>query len=164
MFEMLHSIFGIYSPELSLSHLIARTVFVYCIGIVLVRFNKRFMSLRTVHNFFLYIIIGSLLANSIIGKGFYETLGALIVIMIINKLIAYINYYSTRFSRIIEGSPLLLIDNGVFQKKAMRSCLVNETDLLAFLRFKTNTSDLKDVEKAYFEISGQISFIIKDKK
>lgn len=141
--------------------MIWRCLTVYMLGILLTRFNKRFMAFRTVNNFYLFIFIGSVLASSIVGNLFYETLGMAIFIIFVNWLVVVLGYYSVRFKTIIEGKPIEIISHGIIDKKQLNKLFISEQDLLSLLRSETNSSDLRDVEKAYFESSGQISFVMK---
>lgn len=161
MLDFLHDLFGIYSVDLTIWHMIWRCLTVYALGILLTRFNKRFMAFRTVNNFYLFIFIGSILASSIVGKLFYETLGMAIFIIFVNWLIVVLGYYSASFKSIIEGKSIEIISHGIINKNELNKIYISEQDLLSLLRTQTNRSDLKDVEKAYFESSGQISFVMK---
>ena len=152
---------GLHSQELSIWHMISRVLCVYIVGIILAKVNKRFMGLRSVNNFFLFILIGSILATSIVGSKFYEILGMAIFIMLTNWLVTVSSYYFPWLKTIINGRPIILINQGKVQDKALNKCFITQEELICSLRVQTNTSDLKKVEKAYFENNGQISFILK---
>lgn len=147
--------------ELSIWHMIFRAIIVYVIGIILARFNRRFMAFRTTNNFFLFILIGSILAFSIIGPLFYETLGMAIFIIVLNWFIVVIGYYWSGFNIMIQGNPIILIDDGIILNKALNKCFITERELLSLLRSQTNSENIGNVKKAYLEITGQISFVLK---
>jgi uncharacterized membrane protein YcaP (DUF421 family) len=159
--EGVHHALGIHAPILTIWHMVFRALIVYFLGICITRLNKRFMGFTTVSDFFLYIIIGSILAYAITGPQFYETLGMAIILMLINWLVTIIDYYVINFKIIIEGQPLLLVQDGKIQWKAMRKCFITEHDLHTLLRTQTNTEDVSNIQKAYFESSGKVSFILK---
>jgi len=161
MLDSIDNLFGIYAIKLTIWHMIVRCLIVYILGILLTRFNKRFMAFRTVNNFYLFIFIGSILASSIIGNLFYETLGMAIFIIFVNWIVAMVGYYHPSFKAIIAGKTIEIISEGVINKKALNKFFISEEDLLGLLRAEKNSSNLKDVEKAYFESSGQISFVLK---
>jgi uncharacterized membrane protein YcaP (DUF421 family) len=119
------------------------------------------MSFRTTNNFFLFILIGSILASSIVGPLFYETLGMAIFIIILNWLVVVIGYYWKGFNIMIQGNPILLIDDGLLIRKALNKCFITERELLSLFRSQTNSENILLVEKAYLEVTGQISFILK---
>jgi uncharacterized membrane protein YcaP (DUF421 family) len=160
--DALNDLFGIYHQRLLLVHMIWRVLVVYLLGIILIRVNRRFMTLRTSNNFFLFIFIGSILATSLIGPFFYEVLGMVLFIMFVNWLVVVTGYHFRWFKRIVEGKPALLIDNGRVQRKTLNRYFITEEELIEFCRIRTNVADLTKVEKAYFERNGEISFIIKE--
>lgn len=157
----LDMLLGNNAQELSLWHLIFRSIIVYIVGIILARFNQRFLAFRTTNNFFLFILIGSILASSIVGRLFYETLGMAIFIIVLNWLVVVIGYNWPAFNILIEGNPVMLIDNGVVLTESLNKCFITERELLSLLRSQTNSENIYNVEKAYLEITGQISFILK---
>ncbi|MBY0109667.1 MAG: DUF421 domain-containing protein [Candidatus Babeliaceae bacterium] len=157
----IHNALGIFETNLTIWHLILRGLVVYILGILLIRLNKRFMGYRTVSNFFLYIIIGSILATAIVGPLFYQTLGMATFLFILNWIVVKIDFYTKNFKIIREGEPLVLIEDGKIRLKALQKCLITEKDLHILLRTQTGTTDLTSIKKAYFENSGQVSFIFK---
>ena len=159
----LDTLFGIHADLLTIWHMIARVITVYIIGILLARFNKRFLSFRTTNNFYLFILIGSVLATSIDGPLFYETLGMAIFIIFFNWFIAVLEFYIPWFNALLQGNPAILIENGVIIQKSLNKYFISERELLALFRTRTNSSDLSIVEKAYLENNGEISFILKKK-
>jgi uncharacterized membrane protein YcaP (DUF421 family) len=160
-FDIFNHVFGAYVENLSLSHMIYRSLFIYIIGIIFTRFNKKFMSFRTVEDFFLFILIGSVLANAIVGPLFYETLAMAFFIIFINWFIMVMGYHFKQFKTFIEGEPIILIENGVIQKKNLKRLFIAEDELMSMMRLKTNIMNIEKIEKAYFENNGQISFILK---
>ncbi len=141
--------------------MIWRSLLVYILGIIFARFNKRFMAFRTVNNFFLFIFIGSILASSIVGNLFYETLTMATFILFVNWLIVVASFHNKKFKYFIEGQPALLIDNGIVEKKQLARFFISEQELVSILRTYTNTSDISKVEKAYVEPTGKITFVLK---
>ena len=160
--HILDTLFGIHAEQLSIGHMIARVLAVYVIGILLARFNKRFLSFRTANNFYLFILIGSILAASIVGPLFYETLGMAIFIIFFNWFVSVLEFYIPWFNILIQGRPIILIDQGVIQKKSLNKFFITELELMTLFRARTNSSDLRLVEKAYLENNGEISFILKN--
>lgn len=157
----LHALLGIHAEEILIGHMIMRSLVIYILGILLARCNKRFMSLRTVDNFFLYILIGSILASAIVGNEFYETLGMAVFIMFVNWCVVVTDYYFPYIGSLISGKKELLIDNGVIQHKQLKKFFITEDELMTAMRINTHTSDVQAICKAYFENNGQLSFELK---
>ena len=157
----LNNLLGIYSKELLASHLVYRCLMVYCLGILLARFNKRFMATRTVNNFFLFVFVGSLLATSIVGTLFYETLFAVVLIFFINWLLVGLEYSSPSCRRIVTGMPIILYKDGSFLHDNLKKYFITQDDIQSVLRARHALDDFDLVDKAILETNGEISFVFK---
>ena len=67
-------------------------------------------------------------------------------------------YVSKTLSRILEGEPTVVVKDGEFQRKGMRSELMNEEEVLSALR-QQGVEDPKDVKLAMVEPDGVVSVI-----
>jgi uncharacterized membrane protein YcaP (DUF421 family) len=162
MFETIRQFVTGYHQEPSLTIILVRVFFVYIFGIGIVRINRHFMFLQTPHNFILSIFIGSVLAQALVSPRFFEMIGMILFIMIIDWLVAIIGYYWPMLEHVIEGKPILLIYKGTIQWKMLNQYFITENELRTACRLSTNQEDLTKVEKAYFESNGKISFILKE--
>lgn len=82
------------------------------------------------------------------------TLGAL------NMVLAYIGLKKSKFRRVVQDEPIILIQNGKLIPEMMRKVRVNLDGLLMELR-QANVMNIHDVEFAILESSGKISVIPK---
>lgn len=73
----------------------------------------------------------------------------------------WLAYHSPRFARLIQPTPLLLIEDGHLLRRNMRRELITEEDLLSSLRHQ-GIEDASQVQRAYMEADGRISVIRRD--
>lgn len=150
------------SMELTFWHLTIRMLIIYILGIVTLRLQRQFMTIRTPFTYMLNIIIGSVFANAIIGTVPYlPVLGMAIVMNAITWFIALITFYFPGFEKIIKGKPEILIKDGQIQWQVMRKNLITKDELMDSVHRLTKTNDLSHIKIAYFENSGRITFVIK---
>lgn len=159
--QFLENIFGVMNP-LQFSHMCARGALIYVLGLLLIRINKRFMGMRTVFNYILSVIIGSIFAGATIGATpFFPTLGTIILIMLLNALFSALVFHSKTIEYLLKGEPAVLVKNGEIQWNTMRRHFITRDELMDAVRTRGQTK-LKNVKWALFENTGHISVITKD--
>jgi uncharacterized membrane protein YcaP (DUF421 family) len=79
-------------------------------------------------------------------------------LVVLTVLMAAGTYGSRRFERVVDGEPRLLVVRGELLQDAARAERITDNELQAALR-KQGLTSLEDVEAAYVETDGQISFI-----
>lgn len=164
VYQLVNNFLGLDLQLLGFWHMIWRGLIVFLLGITIIKFNKRFMTQRTEFNFFLFIMLGSILATSITGNApFFAVLGMVIILLILNLILIKLSFYFHSIEIIVKGEPLLLIKDGEFQWHAMRRCSISPDDLRMKLRLQYGSNDLENVKLAYMESNGDISFILKTK-
>lgn len=155
-------LFSIREEALTLWHLCARVLIVYIITLMLMRIDRQIIGVPTIFNFVLNVLLGSLLANGIIGDApFLPVLGAAIFITMLNIACAWLTYASPFLDYVITGSRKVLVKDGVIQWHEMRRNFITHDELMSVLHHQTQLSDLKHVQFAYLEKSGEISFVVK---
>ncbi len=161
-YETLNWLLGLDQQWLELSHMILRALIVYALGIVLIRFDKRFIGERTAFDTILRFLIGSALANGITGNSsYFPTVGMALFLVFLNRFIAWLSFYSKAAEKIVKGSNDILYKNNDIQWPAMQRNLITEDDLLSDVRKNAGLSELKQVKEVIFENSGDISIIPK---
>ncbi|KGA96508.1 membrane protein [Alkalihalobacillus alcalophilus ATCC 27647 = CGMCC 1.3604] len=151
---------------MDISAIIFRTVLVYCIILLVLRFmGKREIGQLSVLDFVVSIMIAELAVISIDDEqsSMLHSIIPLLVLVMIQILFAYLSLKSERFRKLIDGKPTVLINAGKIDEHEMRKQRYNFDDLLIQLR-QNKVSKLSDVEFAILEPSGKLSVIEKDKK
>ena len=93
------------------------------------------------------------------------TEGAILVGTIVfwDYFLDWLGYRSPYIRRLLRPAALLLIKDGVIQRKNMRQEMITEEELLAQLR-EQEVERVEEVKKCYLEGDGHISVIKKDSK
>lgn len=103
--------------------------------------------------------------NAMAGE--YKSLpdGIVLVATIIfwNYLFDWLSFKSAWFSRLIEPSPLPLIEDGKMLRRNMRQEFITEDELMMQLR-QQGLEDISKVKRAFIESNGQISVIERKQK
>jgi len=154
---------GAEPKNLTLLQMSLRAVIVFLAGLVMVRLSsKRSLAEKTAFDAVLIVILASVLSRAINGSaGFYATIGASFVLVLLHRFFAWIACRSHVFGKLIKGSPAVIIEDGKLDSRAMRRNLVSEHDLDEDLRLEANLEDFSKVHEARVERSGEISFIKK---
>ena len=152
---------GVDPKDLTLPQMSLRGVIVFLAALFMVRLsNKRSLVEKTAFDAVLVVILASVLSRAINGSaGFYATLGASFVLVLLHRFFAWIACRSHLFGKLIKGSPAVIVTDGKPDARAMRQNLVSEHDLEEDLRLLANLEDVSKVRVARVERSGDISFI-----
>lgn len=143
-------------------HMIIRGIIIYFFGILVARFDKKLMGIRTPFNFILFIMLGSIFSDAIFDeKLFLPIIFTTIVLMVLNSLVTVATYYLPIFELWMSGEPVLLIKDGEMQWNIMKKHFITESDLLHELYIQLHTRDIQQVESAYLTSHGTVNFIKK---
>jgi uncharacterized membrane protein YcaP (DUF421 family) len=113
-------------------------------------------------DFILLIVLGDAIQQGLTQDD-YSVSGALITIFtiaVIQVVMGYMAYRSRKWRHVLEGEPLVLIENGRVLDKNLRRARIAEEELAEEARLSQVLS-LKDVAWAVLETSGKISIIPK---
>ena len=143
--------------------LVVRAVVIFLLVFVLTRaLGRRELSSMEPFDVILLVVIGDLVQQGITQNDDSVT-GTLIVLSTIGLLIVTISYLAFRVRRLrplLDGEPLILVEDGrVIERNLARERITTE-DLLAQARLQSLAS-LDEVRWAVLETSGRISFIPK---
>lgn len=155
---------AIFTPELGIAELVVRGVVMYLIVFVLLRLVLR----RQVGGIGTSDILVLVLISEVAGQGFLpdsrSVVDAGIVILIIlccSYVIEWLQFRFPAFERLTREPKLKLIENGRFLRRNMRQEFVTEEELMAQVR-EEGCEDCQEIEAAYMEADGRISFIKKN--
>jgi uncharacterized membrane protein YcaP (DUF421 family) len=141
--------------------LVVRSVVIFFFVFVLTRLlGRRELSSLEPFDVILLVVIGDLVQQGITQNDDSVT-GTLIVLSTIGLLtvgVSYVNFRIRRLRPLLEGKPLVLVEDGrVIERHLARERITIE-DLTSQARLQ-NLASLEDVRFAVLETSGQISFI-----
>jgi uncharacterized membrane protein YcaP (DUF421 family) len=162
--SFIEQIFGLNAEELSTWHILVRCLFIYILGIALVRLgNKRFVGRMSAFDFLLAIIIGSMLSRAITSSTqFFSILAACLLLILLHRSFSAIAARSDKFGNWIKGSERVIVKDGEILWKEMRKSNLSEQDLIQNLRLNANIASVEEVREARLERNGDISVIKKN--
>lgn len=154
-------IFGLNVDELKTWHILVRCLFIYILGIALVRLgNKRFVGRMSAFDFLLAIIIGSMLSRAITSSTqFFSILAACLLLILLHRSFSTIAARSDNFGNWIKGSERVIVKDGEILWKQMRKSNLSKQDLMQNLRLNANIANVEEVKEARLERNGDISVI-----
>lgn len=150
--------------ETPLWEIATRGTAVYLIIALVLRLSpKRHIGNVSPNDMIALIIVGTLVADAIVGsaKTATDILLMVMVVLFWDYLINIAEYYFPRARCFAQDSPTLLIHNGVLLHDNLRKEKLTEEELSAHLR-KQGVIDIVEVKQAVLEVDGHISVIKKD--
>lgn len=148
-------------PELVL--ILIRSIVAFLLLLLMARImGKKQISQLTFFDYCVGITIGSIAATMSVDQNVKAANGmlALLVWGLFPIILAYVSLKSIRFTKIIDGSPTILIQNGKILEKNLKKNLVTADELMLLLREK-DIFKVSDVEMAVLETNGQLSVMLK---
>ncbi|HKN94953.1 MAG TPA: YetF domain-containing protein [Thermoleophilaceae bacterium] len=139
---------------------IRATVVFFFIYLVTRVVGKRELSSMEPFDLILLVVTGDLVQQAITQSD-YSVTGALTVISTIALLTVFVSWVNWRFRRMrsmLEGQPVVLVDNGEMIERNMKRERITVEDIEAEGRMQQVT-DIGDMRWAVLETNGQISII-----
>jgi uncharacterized membrane protein YcaP (DUF421 family) len=144
--------------------IVLRAIVIYAILYGLMRvIGRRELSTLEPFDLILLVVVGDLVQQGVTQNDFSVT-GVVLAIGTIGMLTLGVSYANFRFPRlrpILDGVPIIVVQDGKPVEKNLRRERVTPDDLAAAAR-QEGIAHLDDVAWAVMETSGKISFIKKD--
>lgn len=143
--------------------LVLRAIFLYFFVFLITRvIGRRELSQLAPFDIILLIVAGDAIQQGLTQDD-YSITGAVLVVgtfAVLQLLTSYASFRFVRLRPILEGEPLVIIQNGKLLDRNLKRERLTEDEVLEEARQQQITS-LDDVEWAVLENSGKISFIAK---
>ena len=111
------------------------------------------------------IMLGAVLARGVVGASDYiDTVVASVVMVAMHRTLAWLSVKNKRFEKLIKGTYITLYHDGALIDNNLEKSGMSENDLHESLRLETKKLTLDDVDTAFMETNGRISFILKEKE
>lgn len=145
--------------------IILRTILIYFLVAVIFRImGKREVGQLGTFDLVVFILIAELVAMALEYKNnFFFNLIPVIILALIQIVISRVSLKNTKFRRLIDGKPVIIIKKGIINFKNMVEQRYTLDDLLLQLREKDIRS-IDEVDYAILEINGKLSVFKKDDK
>lgn len=143
-------------------NLVIRGVVIYFFILIIFRFSgKKTLSEATTFDFVLLLIISEVTQAAMIGNDYSITASIVLIttLVSIDFLVNQIKLRSKKIGKVVEGLPLIVVENGKPLKERMRLAKVEEEDVLQSARKSFGITNLHDIDYAVLETDGTISII-----
>lgn len=141
--------------------LVLRALAIYAVVYLFTRIlGRRELSSLQPFDLILLVVIGDLIQSGITQSDMSVT-GVVIVVATIGIAQVAMSYLSFRFRRlrpVLDGEPIVLVENGNVLQKNMRRERLTMEDLAEQAR-RSSIDSLENVKWAVLETNGEISFI-----
>lgn len=140
-----------------------RAVFLYAFVVFLLRvMGRRELSSLTAVDLVLLIVLGDAIQQGLTQDD-YSVTGAVIAVSTIAVMqvgSSYVSYRSTRARRVLEGEPIVIVQDGKLIERNMKRERLTEGDVAEEMRAQ-QIAKVQDVEWGILESNGTMSFIPK---
>jgi uncharacterized membrane protein YcaP (DUF421 family) len=116
----------------------------------------------TPFEFVLVFFIGGLMLTAMVGEeaSFTNAIAQIMTVAALHFALAWMRTKSDRFARLVDGTPLLLLQKDGAKEDVLRNVHIAYDDLMAAARDQ-GLKDLNAVDYAVLERNGEISIIPK---
>ena len=147
------------------SFIILRTTIIFLYAFLMLRFlGKRHLAHLMYTDLMVIIAFGSAVGDVMIyGENVTHLYGAMLAITVVTVLVKILEEASSHSkfaSRMIDGTAVLLVNNGKLNHKTLEHENLSEDILLSLLREKGHNS-VDEVDKVFIEPNGQLSIVPK---
>ena len=125
--------------------------------------GRRTLGQMTSFDLVLLLIISEATQNAMLGNDHSLTNGMLVILTLIGLdiLLSLMKYRWPAVDRLLEGVPMVLVENGRPLKTLMDRTRVDEHDILSAARHQQGLERMDQIKYAVLEVSGSISIIPK---
>jgi len=146
--------------------LVLRAIALYVFILIIMRMvGRRELSSLTPVDLVLLVVLGDSIQQGLTQDD-YSVTGAVIVIStiaVLQVLTSYITYLSRRAKSVIDGNPIVLIEDGKLLERNLRRQRVRPDDVAEEMRLQ-GIANFTDVQWGILESNGNFSFIKNDDK
>lgn len=141
----------------------ARALIMFFATMLFVRLGgRRTLGKKSAYDMVITIVLGAVTARGIVGASpFVSTMAAGAVLAITHRVTGWLITKSHKLEQWVKGNKLLLYDNGEIKQRNMLEACMTLNDLYESMRLENKTNSLDEVDKAYMETNGRISFVLK---
>jgi uncharacterized membrane protein YcaP (DUF421 family) len=144
---------------------VIRAIIVYFALVVIFRIaGKRTLAEITTFDFVLLLIIGDIVQPALMDNdnSLMACLLVIVTIIGIDLLMAYLKHKSKTIEKLMDGVPLVVVEDGKMIKEHADKVRVDEADVMQEARRHHGLERLDQIKFAILEVSGGITVIPKE--
>jgi uncharacterized membrane protein YcaP (DUF421 family) len=141
---------------------VIRGVVVYLFLMIVFRFlGRRTLNQTTTFDLVLLLIISEVTQQALVGEDFSVTTAVMLICTLVglNLMLTLIKQKYKKFDRVIEGTPLVIVDHGQPLEKRMNKTKVDHDDIMQEARASFGLESMKEIKYAVLEKDGSISIV-----
>ena len=143
---------------------ILRALVTYIVLLLILRLaGSRTLAGITTFDFVLILIISEAVQSALIDNDHSMTNAFLLIITLVglNVLMSLLKQRSSRIERLLDGTPLVLIERGKIHSDRLQRERVDEADVLEAARELQGVSTLDEIDYAVLEKNGHVTVVPK---
>lgn len=144
--------------------LVLRTIVIFLFILLLTRvMGRRELGQLEPFDLIILVVIGDLVQQGVTQDD-YSVMGAILVVTtlgLMTVLTSYLNFRLPRLRPVLDGEPIVLVEDGRPIERNMRRERITPEELRAAARLQ-QISSIDDVRFAVLETNGEISFITRN--
>jgi uncharacterized membrane protein YcaP (DUF421 family) len=144
---------------------ILRASVIYFFLLIMMRIaGRRTMGETTTFDFVLLLIIAETTQQALLGDDYSITNAALLITTIvgIDILMSHLKVRFGTLDRIIEGIPMIIVENGQPLTDRLKKSRMDEHDILAAARRLRGLERMEQIKYAVLEANGEITIIARE--
>jgi uncharacterized membrane protein YcaP (DUF421 family) len=143
---------------------VLRAVAIYVALLVVFRIaGQRSIAQITTFDFVLLLVIGEATQQALLGEDFSVTNSLIVIVTLvgIDILLSYAKLKWTAIEKVLDGTPVILVDDGKVLAERLKRTRVDVDDIMSAARIKHGVQRLDEVRYAVLETTGEISIVPK---
>ncbi|MBK5647524.1 MAG: DUF421 domain-containing protein [Acinetobacter sp.] len=141
---------------------VLRAIAVYIFLMIIFRIaGRRALAQITTFDLVLLLIISEATQNAMLGNDYSVTNGFLVIITLVglNVLFSLWKRNSPTIEKLLDGVPMVIVENGQPLRDRMNKARVDDNDVLSAARELQGLERMEQIKYAVLERSGSISII-----
>ncbi|MFE4109615.1 MULTISPECIES: DUF421 domain-containing protein [Kosakonia] len=145
--------------------MVLRAIAIYLVLMVVFKIaGRRALLQMTSFDLILLLIISEATQQALLGNDFSVTGAALTIItlVVVDILFGTLKKYVKGAENLIDGTPVVLVENGQMLENKMREADITRDDIMLSARNNQGIADLAEIKFAILERNGHISIVPKN--
>lgn len=145
--------------------MVLRAIAIYLVLMVVFKIaGRRALLQMTSFDLILLLIISEATQQALLGNDFSVTGAALTIItlVVVDILFGTLKKYVKGAENLIDGTPVVLVENGQMLENKMREADITRDDIMVSARNNQGIAELAEIKFAILERNGHISIIPKN--
>jgi len=162
--EWWHELVGYNDEQLTAYQMIIRAIIIFFIFLLFIRIaGTRTLGNKTIFDQIIPLILGAILGRAIVTpQPIPATLGVVLVLMLLHRLVAWLTFRTHAAGYIIKGKPLPLVRNGEIQWENLKRSHITVHDIQETMRLQGHEVKIEKIKECHLERSGKISVIMTE--